>query len=269
YLSHPYRISTIGWMDDLKAMTREDAWNHYKTYYTPSNSFAVLVGDFELNEAIGFFEKYFGPIPPGPKVPEITIIEPPQEGERRVWVQKQANLPAVIIGYHVPVIGDPDFYILDVISQILSSGGSSRLYQKLIYEDQIAVNAYGYAQDRKDPSIFQFILVAGKGHTTDELETATYELIEEMKINPVEGRELEKAKNNVKADFFLAQESNEGLASWLANYESIGVGWNYLNTYAEKINTITKADIMRVVKKYFIKKNRTVAILDIDEEAGK
>ncbi|MBN2440322.1 MAG: insulinase family protein [Spirochaetales bacterium] len=269
YISHPYRISTIGWMDDLKAMTREDAWNHYKTFYTPSNSFAVLVGDFEINEAIAFFEKYFGPIPPGPKVHDLEIIEPPQEGERRIEIQKQANLPGVIIGYHVPIIGDPDFYVMDVISQILSSGASSRLYQKLIYEDQIAVNAYGYAQDRKDPSIFQFVLIAAKGHTTSELETATYALIEEMKTTPVDDKELQKAKNNVKADFFFAQESNEGLASRLAGYESIGVGWDYINTYPEKINMVTKADIMRVVEKYFTKKNRTVAFLTIDEEAGK
>jgi zinc protease len=262
YLSHPYRISTIGWMDDIEAMTRDDAWKHYKTYYTPSNSFAVLTGDFNADKALKYFKKYFGPIPPGPPVPVVNVIEPPQEGERRIEVQKQAQLPAVIIGYHVPRIGHPDFYVLDVISNILSAGDSSRMYKKLIYEDQIAVNAYGYARDRKDPSVFQFVLVANQGHTTEELESATYALIEEMKEQPVLDSELEKAKNNVQADFFFAQQSNEGLGSRLADYESIGVGWDYINTYAEEINKVTKEDILRVAQTYFVSKNRTVAVLN-------
>ena len=268
YLLHPYRISTIGWMDDLNAMTREDAERHYRTYYTPNNSFAVLVGDFDPAAAIRYFETYFGSIPRGPEVPPVRIREPEQHGERRIKVHRQANLPAILIGYHVPQIGHPDFYVLDVIGQIFSTGQSSRLYRTLVYEQQLAVQAYGYVPDHKDPSLFYFMAIMRPGRTVDKAEQSIYELIEQLKTEPVTDKELQKAKNNVVAEFYFAQQSNEGLAERLANYEAQGVGYDYINTYPDRMQAVTKEDVMRVAQTYFTEKNRTVAVLITEDPEG-
>ena len=131
----------------------------------------------------------------------------------------------------------------------------------MVYEMQIATSAYGYAPDRRDPPLFQFVLVATPGHTTAELEDAVYAQIEEMKNYPVTPEELEKAKNNIRADFYYGQQSNQGLAGRIADYEGIGVGWEYANTYADIIARVTADDIMRVAKTWFTATNRTVAVL--------
>ena len=262
YMLHPYRISTIGWMGDVAKMTRGDAYRHYQTYYTPNNSFAVLVGDFDTQNALRLFEKYFGRMPTGPEVPPVTIVEPEQHGERRIWVHKEGNFPALRIGYHTPQVGHPDFYVLDIIGHILATGRSSRLYKTLVYAKQLLLlPIYAYVPDQKDPSLFQIVIRVMPGKSVDEAEGAIYEILEALKNEPVSDEELQKVKNRVMADFYFRQQSNEDLADTIAGYEAKGVGYDYINTYPDKMAAVTKEDIMRVAKKYFIPKNRTVAIL--------
>jgi zinc protease len=261
FILHPYRISTIGWMDDLNSMRRDDAYRHYKNHYTPNNSIVTLVGDFETENALQLVRKHFGKIPKGPDPTEMKIVEPKQNGERRVWVHKEGNYPIVLIGYHVPQIGHADFYVLDIIGNILSSGRSSRLYKTLVYEKQLALGASGYAPDHKDPTLFQVTVPVRPGKTVEEVETAVYEIIEDLKTNPVSDNELQKAKNQVISQFYFRQQSNSGLAETMSSYEAYGVGYDYINTYPDKMSQVAKEDIIRVAKEYFDKKNRTVAIL--------
>jgi zinc protease len=262
FLVHPYHNPVIGWMTDLQSLKVEDFRRYYKTYYTPQNATIVLVGDFDPDECLAMIKKHFGPIPGGEKVDRRKIEEPPQRGERRFFIHKEAQLPFVFIGYHVPNIKHPDHYALEVLENILSSGKSSRLYKKLVYEKQIALYAGGSYEDwTNDPQLFYFYGGLKPGKTVEEFEKEFYALLERIASEPVEPRELAKAKNQVEASFILGQDSIFHQAMLVGQLETIGVDHQYLNTYVNNIRNVTAADVTRVAKTYFSERNRTIGIL--------
>ncbi len=261
FISHPYQWPVIGWMADIGNLTRDDLYNHYKTYYAPNNATIVVVGDFDTKKLLPEIEKYFGSIPRGPEVPAVGAVELKQIGERRIVVKKEAELPVVFSGYHTPDLKHPDSYALEVLQGILSSGKSSRLYRSLVYEKQIALYSGGeYDSISNDPNLFYVYAAVMPGRTTDEVEKALYAEIDRLKTNPVTDEELQKAKNQIEAHFIMGQDSVFFQAMQLGEYESVA-SWKLLEKYLDGIRAVTKDDIQRVAKEYFSEDNRTVGIL--------
>jgi len=259
--AHPYQWPVIGWMEDLSSITRDDLSNHYRTYYAPNNATIVVVGDFDTKTLLPSIEKYFGAIPRGPSVPAVTAVEPKHLGERRVFVKKQAELPAVFAGYNVPTLKHHDTYAIEVLQGVLSSGKSSRIYKSLVYEKQLALYAGGdYDNISTDPNLFSVYAGVMPGKTTEEVEKALYAEIEKLKSEPVTDEELQKAKNQIEAGFIMGQDSIFYRAMLLGQFETVA-NWKLLETYVENIRAVTKEDVMRVAKEYFIEDNRTVGIL--------
>jgi zinc protease len=261
FSAHPYQWPVIGWMSDISSFTRDDLYRHYRTYYEPNNATIVVAGDIDSKTLLPLIENYFGNIPRGPETRKVTAVEPKHTGERRVVVKKQAELPAVFVGYNVPTLKHPDSYALEVLQGILSSGKSSRLYQSLVYEKQIALYAGGdYDSVSADPNLFYLYAGVMPGKTTEEVERALYTEIDRLKSEPATDEELQKAKNQIEAGFIMGQDSVFNQAMLLGQFESVA-SWKLLEKYVDNIRAVTKEDVMRVAREYFSEDNRTVGIL--------
>ncbi len=261
YQLQPYHWPIIGWMDDIQRFTLEDLKAYYRTYYNPANAFLVVVGDFKKEELLPRVEKTFGSIlrreVPNPNRP----ADPPQSGERRISVKKEAQLPFVVMGYHVPNLGQPDAYVLEVINGLLSGGKSSRFYQKLVQEKQLVLDADAEnSLLSRDPSLFYVYATPLPGKQVAEVEKALAEEIERLQKEPVGTRELEKVKNQVESSFIYSQDSLYFQAMLLARYE-ISQSWKALDQYLPAIQRTTPEDIQRVVRQYLNPDNRTVGTL--------
>ena len=261
FSAHPYQWPVIGWMADISSFTRDDLYHHYRTYYEPNNATIVVAGDIDTKTLLPLIEKYFGGIPRGPEVRNVSAVEPKHPGERRVIVKRQAELPAVFAGYNVPTLKHPDSYALEVLQGVLSSGKSSRLYKALVYEKQIALYAGGdYDNVSTDPNLFYLYAGVMPGKTTDEVEKALYAEIDRFKTEPVTDEELQKAKNQIEASFIMGQDSVFNQAMLLGQFESVA-SWKLLEKYVDNIRAVSKEDVMRVAKEYFSEDNRTVGTL--------
>ncbi len=261
YTEHPYRRPVVGWMGDIQNLSLEDLRRYYRTYYSPNNAIIVAVGDFDAADILAKIKGAFGKIPRGPTPPGVRIEEPPQRGERRVILKKEAELPFISIYYHTPNIKDPDSYALDLLSVILAGGRSSRLYKDLVYEKRLAhgVDA-DYGGLSIDPTIFSVTAQVMPEKEPEEVERAIDRLLVQIKSDPVSNRELEKAKNQVEASFIFGQGSAFGQAMRIGRYESCAQ-WRLLDSYLDGIRKVTDADILRVAKKYLDPDRRTVGTL--------
>jgi len=225
------------------------------------------VGDFNPADMIKLVEQYFGDISSQSAPPRVKTIEPEQKGERRVEIEFDSN-PYIAISYHIPEIGHPDLYALDVLSSLLSDGRTSRLYKSMIEEKRIAVMAHAYDQIGKYPDTFTFLAAPRAPHTVAEVESSIYDEIEKLKNTPPSDWELQKIKNQLEADFIRDLNSASGLANEIGHFEVLS-DWSYINTFMDKIAQVTADDVMRVTKKYLTKSNRTVAILVKKENNNK
>jgi zinc protease len=259
--AHPYHNPVIGWFSDIKQISRDDLYNHYKTYYTPNNAVLVIAGDFKTEELLPKIEKTFGKIKSG-NIPPITrSVEPQQRGERRVTLRRPAELPFVAIAYHVPNLASRDSYALDVLTTILAEGDSSRLYNSLVYENQIALSIEGdYSRLSIDPNLLYFYAQVMPAESSSEVEHAIYDEIDRIKKEPIPQNELEKAKNQIESSFIFGQDSLFGRAYLLGQYEILGQ-LEMVKDYITGIREVTAEDVMNVARKYLSEDNRTVGIL--------
>jgi zinc protease len=258
----PYHWPVIGWMEDIKHFTLDDIRTYHQIYYNPVNAFIVVVGDFKKDELLSSISKAFGQIPKGHLPEQEKDRDPPQKGERRIYVKKEAHLPFLEIGYHVPnLTNSPDSYVLEVIACILSGGESSRLYKNLVYDKQLALSVDAEnSLLSHDPDLFTISVEALPGKDTAEIEKALYQEIERLKKERVDEHELQKAKNLLEASFVYGQDSLSDQATLLAEYEIVST-WRSVDDYIPSIIKVTPDDIMRVAKTYFGQDNRTVSIL--------
>jgi zinc protease len=257
----PYHWPVIGWMEDVEDLTLGDLRSYYKKYYNTVNSFIVVVGDFKKEEVLGMIEKAFGSIPKGVLPEQKRDLDPQQTGERRIYVKREAQLPSLVIGYHVPNLGRPDSYALEVLATILSGGKSSRLYRSLVLDRQLAFSVdVQNSLLSKDPGLFYLSADLRPGKEVAAAEKALDEEIEKLQKEPVGEKELEKAKNQLEASFIYGQDSFFYQAMLLAEYE-ISMNWRAIDEYLPSIRKVSRDDIMRVAKQYLKKDNRTVGIL--------
>jgi zinc protease len=261
---HPYHHTTIGSMDDLNKATISDVRDFFHAFYRPDNVTMVIVGDFTVDQATTWSQKYFGGIPK-PATPLVRSIpqEPAQTSEKRLTNSyPNSPLPAVVIGYKVPAQFTPDSYPLDLASNILSGGESGRLNRKLVYEDQIAVQVSGAGNFTEDPNLFFAISIMNQGKTAAEGEKGIHDVLDAMKTTPVPADELEKAKNQEIASFILGRETSKEKADALGRYSVIGKNPNLINTDLNNYLKVTAADIERVAREYFSAARATVLTVE-------
>jgi zinc protease len=260
---HGYHHTPIGSMEDLDKATIQDVRDFFRTFYKPNNATLVIVGDFDSAQALAWTNKYFDGIPASAKpIPRLNNPEPPQTAER-VAKKSYSNtpLPAVVIGYKIPARYAPDAYPLDLASNILAGGESSRLYQTLVYKEQIAVQAAGFGAFSEDPNLFWAYAIMNQGHTAEEGEKSLVGVLDGLKAQPPEAKELEKAKNQEIAGFVLGRDTDEEKAVALASAAVIGKDPGLANTELDRYLTPTPADIQRVAKDYFQSAHATVLIV--------
>jgi zinc protease len=259
YDNFGYKHSTIGSMADLNAASLEELKNFFKIYYAPNNAVLALVGDFKKDEALAKIKKYFEGIPsqPAPARPDMT--EPQQTGERQKTVEDGfAQVPRADIVYKIPAYNQPDYMPLNVLMGILGSGQSSRLYQELVKEKQLAANVFANAAARRATGLASVIALVRPGVKMEDVEKTVYAEIDKVQTGPVADWELEKVRLKYRHDHAAQVSSTLSRAVQLAYYT---VAWNdpeVINTEETRLDAVTKEDLMRVAKKYLIATNRSV-----------
>ncbi len=262
FTQHSYRRPVIGWMSDIHKLTRQDLIDHYKLYYSPSNAFIVATGAFATEEMLQKIRAAFGKISRGPEPPQVRPEEPPQRGERRVILKRQAELPALWMFYHAPNLRNPDSYALDLLSVVLAGGRSSRLYHELVYEKRMvrSIEADYGSGVYIDPMGFSITGQLMPGHEAADIEREIDRMLDGLKAELVSERELAKAKNQIEAAFVFGQDSVFGQAMKIGFYEAVG-GWRLMDDYLPGIRSVTREDIRRVAQQYLNRDRRTVGIL--------
>jgi zinc protease len=268
FVAHTYQWPVVGWMSDIEHWTMDDLKHHFEMGYSPSNATMVVVGDVSSEEIFQLCEKYIEPIPTHTPPPPVTTVEPEQLGERRLVVRKPAELPIVMIGYHVSQTNNPDFYALNILRSVLFQGESSRMYQRLVDKDQLALDVSSDVEPAFDPTLVIITAQPRQGVDPQACEKAIYEELDKVKGAPISDQELEKAKNNRLVEFYRQMRTINGRANTIGTYEVFMGDYNKLFEAAKNYSAVTKEDVQRVAKKYFGANNRTVATL-LPEEEGK
>ena len=256
--SSPYSWPVVGWPSDLEGVTREEALEFFDVYYAPNNLAAVLVGDFDPDEAVALAERYFGRIERGTMPPlEPRTREMPQLAEKRMVAYAETN-PQATIRYHTVRDGHVDEPPLVVLGQLLN-GRTGRLYKSLVEEQQVATNASGGQSGFKFEGMFEFRGTAKQGRRPEEVEAALYAEIEKLQTELVDPRELQKVKNQNAASTFRDLQGNFQLMVQLLVRES-NRGWEHINTDPALYDAVTAEEVMRVAQRYFTEENRAVAV---------
>ncbi|MBM4286217.1 MAG: insulinase family protein [Deltaproteobacteria bacterium] len=261
FKAHPYQWPIIGWFNDIESITREDFQKYYRTYYQPDNATVVVVGDIDPQETMALIEAAYGAIPAGPPPPAVTSVEPPQYGERRVAVHREAQFPFLVMAYHVPNWENPDAFVLELMVRLLAKGRSSRLYHRLVYKDKLALEVGAdYDLDTAHPSLFLFYGQPMPQKTVGQLESALETEIRRLQTELLDDKELQKAKNQVTAAFYMSMDSLFYRGMVLGKLATVA-RWTLVREFVPKVNQVTAEDVRRVARKYFVPTNRTVGVL--------
>jgi predicted Zn-dependent peptidase len=269
YLAHPYGQPTIGWMSDIENLTRTKAERFFHAYYGPQSAIVAIVGDINPDDTIALVERYFGDIKPGLKPAPVTAEEPKQGGERRIELVADSE-STLMIGYHKPAINAADDYVFDLITSILGQGRTSRLYKKLVIEQQLATDVGVFdAPGSRYPNLLVLNATPRAPHTVQEVEKAILDELELLKSEPVSERDLQRVLNKLEYEEARRMGTNGGLARNLTEYEAVSGSWRYMVEYRRKIASINAADIQRVARQYFTRENRMVGFITKKEGEGK
>ncbi|HSN81062.1 MAG TPA: pitrilysin family protein [Polyangiales bacterium] len=255
----PYAHSTIGDMQDLIDAPLEAVKEFFDTYYAPNNAVLSISGDFNTEEALRLVEKHFGDIP-ARKTPPYIPPPPPEQTEERTetMYDPNATLPAFHLAYHIPPSRTPDHYPLEMLAIILGDGESSRLYQKLIKQEEICQDIAVGTDDRRGPDLFSVWAVMSSGRANEEAQALIFSELESIAAEGIDPRELEKAKNRVRAAFVFGLQSNMSRSQRLAEFELFWGDANLLKLELDHYLGVTAEDIERVAGTYFQPSNRTV-----------
>lgn len=259
YTAHPYGRPVVGWNSDITATTITDARDFYDKFYVPSNITIAIAGDVEPGRMREFAQEYFGDLRKGKPAPIVTTIEPEQRGERRFTIEGNSQ-PIMLIGYHGIEESHPDFEALNLVGNIISNGRTSRLYKKLVEDQQLAlqVGAFNGFPGSKYASMFLTLAIPNRGVELDSLENSIYEEIESVKEGALTQEELDRARTNIRAGIIRGLNNNTGLASNFASTHATKGDWREVFLRLDRINEVTLEDLQRATKKYLVKDNRTV-----------
>ena len=255
---HPYRHLPIGSMTDLERASVGAVRTFYDTYYLPSNATLVIVGDCASAAAQMMVKNYFGPIPAGHSVERHIPVEPPQTALRAAKLRQGVTLPAFIEGFHMPADGTPDAYPLRLASKLLSEGESSRIYRRLVYQKQMALEAESSGNFTEDPNLFFVFAVLNAGYAPAEGEMEVADLLADLRSRPVPMAELDKAKNEILRQFIVDRQSDQTRADQLGYDAVILKDPELVNTELERFLAVTPDDVERVARKYLVPENMTL-----------
>jgi len=267
FIAHPYRRPVIGWDGDVRFLRAPAAERFFRTWYAPNNTVLAAVGDVDPPAFLALVRAAFGPIPAQQLPAETATPEPEQGGERRVTLVSDAR-PEVMIGYHKPTLPEFEDYVFDLIDGLLATGRTSRLYRRLVEEKQVAVSVstINGLPGGRYANLFTITATPRAPHTAAEVETEIDAEMARLAAEPVAPEEISRVKNQLRAGLVRGLQSNEGLASMLAYYETLAGDWRYLTTHLTRLETITPADIQTVAAKYLRRENRTVAVIETRKE---
>lgn len=259
YKVHPYRWPLIGSMAHLEAAEENDYKQFYKDFYVPNNAVLSIAGDIDIAEAKMLIDKYFAPIPKSPNaVYRPRVVEPNLTAEVRDTVYDNIQLPAVIQAYRIPAQGTKDYYAVDMVSRILSSGESSRLYRALVDEQQKALFVGNFPLALEDPGLSLSFGIVNMGVDVHELEKAIDAEVGKIQNELISEREFEKLRNQIESEFVTNNSRVTGIAESLATYHMFFGDANLINTEIDRYLAVTREDIMAAAKKYMSKNNRIV-----------
>ncbi|MDX1991420.1 MAG: pitrilysin family protein [bacterium] len=263
---HGYHHEIIGDLTDLETMTRDDLYGHYRQYYMPNNAIAVAVGAFNTEEMLKRIEALYGSIPAAELPKTFVRPEPPQQGERRVRVERPGNTAFLQMAYHAPAATDPDWFKLAVLDSVLSGpsgmggGGvdnkTSRLYKALV-QTELAASVYGNLTPTIDPYLYEFSVTVRDGRTLEEVEAALDAQIEKIRTEPISEAELNKAKKQARALFAYSTEGVTGQAFWLAFAENFAT-YEWFEQYVSRLEQVTVEDVLEAAQRYLRPQNRVV-----------
>ncbi|HUY19025.1 MAG TPA: pitrilysin family protein [Candidatus Binataceae bacterium] len=262
FMAHPYHWPVIGWMHDIRGLTLADVLAYHNIYYKPQNAVIVAVGDFDADKVLKQIDEDFGAVKNGPKPPPVTEVEPPQDGPRRTVLRHAADVPAFAEAFHVPNFKNTrDAFALEIASEILSDGKSSRLYKSLVIDKHMAVGAdASYDMTSFDPGLFWVSAELRPGVKTDDAIAEIDRQLAALRDKPVGQHELQKAKNLEQAEFVFSQDSIFREAMMLGLYQMLG-SYRMVDQYLPNIEKVTAADVQRVARQYLVENNRTLGIL--------
>ncbi len=260
YIYHSYHWTPIGFVEDIKHWTIDDIRAFHKIYYQPKNAVLVVSGDITPERVFEEAERAFGKIENSGEIHRNHQIEPVQDGAKRIEIAKESEVEMLAIAFHIPDFRDPDQVALSAISELLSSGKSSRLNALLIDKLQLVNSVSAYNMDNKHPGIFLFLAVCNPGIKAEKVEKVIWEEIEKLKQHPVTKEELGKVKINTKSDFIFGMQDSQSLVSIFGSYFARG-DIEPLLQYEERLMQLTPETIQSVAKRYFTHKNSTTVIL--------
>lgn len=257
----PYHWPVIGYEQDIKNWTKKDLEYYFRTYYAPNNAVVVISGNVKTDSVKKLAQKYLEPIKAQPAPKPVHLVEAEQKGEKRIVVQKEVANPYLTIAYHTPQAKHKDYYPLQILNAVLSSGKSSRLYSSLVDKKQLASSVFVNYGESFDPTLFTINAVAKKGVTTDSIEKAIYEEVEKIKREGITERELQKIKNQALVQFYNQIETINGKSNNIGTYEVFFGDYRKMFEAPEEYNKVTVADVKRVAATYLTKRSRTVGVL--------
>ncbi|MEW5742172.1 MAG: pitrilysin family protein [Myxococcota bacterium] len=261
FVSSPYRWPTVGYADDLKALSLAEAHAFFETHYRASNAVGCIVGDVTVEEVRRLLDKTFAHLPRKPRPAEPAFSEPPQRAERRSTVTFDAK-PRLLLGFRKPPPPARDDAIFDVFDVLLGEGNTARLTQRLVYRDRLAqaVGTFTGPGNRYE-GLFIISVIPLEGAKLEAVEAALWDELGRLAQKPVEAKELEKVRNRVTANLARAQETNAGLASALSRFEALLGDWRYVVELPRTIDSITAEEVRAAAAKYFVRTNSVTVSL--------
>lgn len=260
YVYHPYHWTPIGFMNDIQTWTLEDIQHFHQTYYQPKNAILVVTGDIKPAQVFEEAQKQFGNVANTLDIPVKKVIEPEQDGARRVEVNKESEVEMLAMSFPIPNFQHEDQPKLSALSELLSSGKSSRLNRILVDEKRLVNQIYAYNMENIDPGVFLFLAVCNSGVKAEDAEKEIWSIIRTLQDKPVEKAEIDKIKINTKADFIYSLESSTSVAELFGSYLARG-DITPLMKYEDSIEALSPADIQKVAKTYLVPEKSTTLIL--------
>ncbi|WP_295543765.1 pitrilysin family protein [uncultured Thiohalocapsa sp.] len=267
YQASPYRNPIIGWPSDLEAMQVDDLRAWYRKWYAPNNATVVVVGDVDPETVFALAEQHFGPLEAEPVAAPKPRAEPEQRGERRLVVQAPAKEPYLIMGYKVPVLANAEEgwepYALEMLASVLDGGASARFSRELVRGERIAASAgAGYNAFTRLPGLFRLSGVPASGRSVDDLEAALLAQLERVRTELVAEDELERIRTQLIAGKVYERDSIFYQAMQLGQLETVGLGWELVDSYVDALSAVTPEQIRSVARDYLVPEVRTVARLE-------
>ena len=269
FKAHPYQWPTVGWMTDLDAITLDDCKGYFRSHYVPNGTVLVVAGDVTVEAVVKSARKTLGKWKRLPPAPPVVSMEAEQKGERRVILKAPVQNPTLMGGFHTPGWAHPDHAALEVLSRVLSSGRSSRLYQKLVYEEQTALYAEGGVMRTEHPGLFYIVASVKPAEDPRKVEDSFWRELDRFKTEPVTDRELQKAKNQLESELVFSLKRVSNLAGSVGRAEVLGGSWKLVNEQLPARRAVTKEDLMRVARTYLHADNRTLVTLIPETPAPK